>query len=238
VFAFEGNMYRLLCIALITLISLSVLALLATINELERTDAGSDPTSMISRSSEFMLGAVQGGFEYTAIGGKYIIITKYIGSQRDVTIPSEIGGIPVRFIGENAFEYSFLTSVIIPDSVTRIGDYAFYYCSFLKSIDIPEGVTYIGEYAFMGCASLTHITIPEGVTRIGTFAFFACNSLTSVTIPASVTSIGRGAFDYCFKMKTLQFKGNSPDHFMGWSYLDQRTKVYYVDGAYGFDSPS
>jgi len=238
VFALEGNMYRLLCIALITLISLSVLAPLATINELERTDAGSDPTSMISRSSEFMLGAVQGGFEYTAIGGKYIIITKYIGSQRDVTIPSEIGGIPVRFIGENAFEYSFLTSVIIPDSVTRIGDYAFYYCSFLKSIDIPEGVTYIGEYAFMGCASLTHITIPEGVTRIGTFAFFACNSLTSVTIPASVTSIGRGAFDYCFKMKTLQFKGNSPDHFMGWSYLDQRTKVYYVDGAYGFDSPS
>ena len=65
-----------------------------------------------------MLGAVQGGFEYTAIGGKYIIITKYIGSQRDVTIPSEIGGIPVRFTVKMRSVF-LLTSVIILDSVTH-----------------------------------------------------------------------------------------------------------------------
>ena len=87
-------------------------------------------------------------------------------------------------------------NTIIPNSVTSIGDYAFYWCSGLTSITIPNSVTSIGDYAFY-CSGLTSVTIPESVTSIGAAAFYRCSGLTSVTIPNSVTSIDDGAFQYC-----------------------------------------
>ena len=89
-------------------------------------------------------------------------------------------------------------SVIPSDgSVTRIGDYAFLYCSSLTSITIPDGVTSIGDGAFLSCSSLTSITIPEGAISIGDYAFYNCISLASISIPDSVTSIGSSAFEGC-----------------------------------------
>jgi hypothetical protein len=84
---------------------------------------------------------------------------------------------------------SYLTNVIIPDSVTSIGDSAFYNCTSLTSVTIPSSVTSIGDSAFGSCTSLTSVTIPSSVTSIGNFAFQGCTSLTSVTIPDSVTII-------------------------------------------------
>ena len=69
----------------------------------------------------------------------------------------------------------------IPNSVTSIGDYAFYECTSLASITIPNSVTSIGDGAFRACSSLTSITIPNSVTSIGRVAFGYCSSLTSVT---------------------------------------------------------
>ena len=87
--------------------------------------------------------------------------------------------------------------IVIPNSVTSIGDKAFYKCSSLTSVTIPNSVTSIGRYAFSGCRSLTSVTIGNGVTSIGDYAFLGCSGLTSVTIPNSVTSIGERAFDVC-----------------------------------------
>lgn len=91
-------------------------------------------------------------------------------------------------------ELENIKKVIIPDSVTSIGEYAFYWCKSLTSITIPDGVTNIGGGAFQGCESLTSITIPSSVTNIGDAAFAFCTNLENITIPNSVTSIGVDAF--------------------------------------------
>ena len=96
-----------------------------------------------------------------------------------------------------------LNTIVIPNSVTSIGNYAFYDCSDLTSITIPNSVTSIGYSAFSGCSGLTSITIPNSVTSIGEWAFLNCSGLTSVTIPNSVTSIDFGAFSGCSGLASI-----------------------------------
>ena len=127
------------------------------------------------------------------------VLIEYTGKDKDVVIPDS-----VTSIGENAFYWcGSLTSIIIPDSMTSIGDSAFYECKSLTSITIPDSVTSIGRYAFYGCTSLTSITIPDSVTSIGYEAFCGCKSLTSITIPDGVTSIGHCAFYGCKSLTSI-----------------------------------
>lgn len=95
-------------------------------------------------------------------------------------------------IGEMAFLYNKkLASIVIPSSVTKIGDYAFAYCTALKSAQIPNNLTVIPDYMFGGCESLESVNL-ENVTEIGKYAF-TLSKLTSVDI-ANVMSVGEGAF--------------------------------------------
>ncbi len=103
----------------------------------------------------------------------------------------------------NSFAPSGLTEYTIPDSVTTIGNYAFYDWDSLTSVTIPDSVTTIGGSVFADCSSLTSITIPDRVTTIGNYAFEYCSSLTSVTIPDSVTTIGYGAFYWCYSLTSV-----------------------------------
>ena len=110
----------------------------------------------------------------------------------------------VTTIGEEAFfGCTSLISVIVPDSVTTIEDYAFQYCESLTSINIPYGVTFIGKRTFKNCSSLASITIPNSVTKIGDFTFSRCTSLTSIIIPNSVTTIEDYAFSNCTSLKSI-----------------------------------
>ena len=110
----------------------------------------------------------------------------------------------------------------IPNSVTSIGNYAFYYCTGLTSVTIPNSVTSIGDSAFDHCTGLTSITIPNSVTSIGNLAFLYCTGLTSVTIPNSVTSIGEGAFN---GVKNIVYSGSATGSPWG-----ARLVNGYVDG--------
>ena len=121
--------------------------------------------------------------------------SKFIGcrSLTDIVIPNSVTN-----IGDYAFSgCRSLTDIVIPDSVTNIGDCAFWDCRSLTDIVIPNSVTSIGDNAFEYCFSLSNLVIPDGVTSIGKWAFEDCSSLSSVVIPDSVTSIGNHAFAYC-----------------------------------------
>ena len=126
-------------------------------------------------------------------------ITKYYPRGRDgdlpevldPNIPSQINGVTVTTIGEEAFAKNQLTGVTISNSVTTIGEYAFLNNQ-LTSVTIPDSVTAIGYRAFFN-NQLTGVTIPDSVTTIGNGAF-AKNQLTGVTIPNGVTTIGDETF--------------------------------------------
>jgi hypothetical protein len=75
------------------------------------------------------------------------------------------------------------SSYTIPNSVTAIGNTAFYGCTSLTSVTIPNSVTSIGDEAFSGCTGLTSVTIPNSVTAIGGNPFYDCTGLKEITLP-------------------------------------------------------
>lgn len=92
--------------------------------------------------------------------------------------------------------------------VTKIGTYAFYFCTDLTSVTLPEGITTIGSNAFYGCGKIKSITIPYGVTKIELQAFYSCGSLENVTIPESVTSLGQSLFVSCTNLASITIPPN------------------------------
>ena len=159
------------------------------------------------------------GYIFNTAGESNILI-RYRGNDTDLSLPEtcegenyEIGGnafikydITPVFIDSPEMFISFdsmITSVIIPDSVTKIHDEAFESCILLSEVKIGNGVTSIGSSAFYDCSSLVSVTIPDSVTSIGDWAFSGCSSLLSVTIPGSVTSIGEYAFSGCSSLLSV-----------------------------------
>ena len=96
----------------------------------------------------------------------------------------------------------------IPESVTEIGDYAFYCCSGLSAVTIPANVTDIGELAFAACSTLTDMAIPAGVYHIGRSAFTDCVTLTSIAIPESVTELPEGLCYGCGDLVSVNLPQN------------------------------
>ena len=127
---------------------------------------------------------------------KSILGARILSSKSEDTIVRKIV-IPnsITSIGDYALNRSkALISINIPNGVTSIGNGAFESCNSLKSVKLPDSITSITNNAFAGCSSLASINIPNGVTSIGENAFESCTSLTSINIPNSVTSIGNSAF--------------------------------------------
>ena len=89
---------------------------------------------------------------------------------------------------------TLLTFVNLPDTLTSIGDYAFYGCTSLPEIAFPSSLTSIGFDAFERCTSLSSIVLPEGLTAIGQSAFVRCSALSLVIDLPNLTTLGKDAF--------------------------------------------
>ena len=92
---------------------------------------------------------------------------------------------------------------VIPNTVSQIGDRAFFGSKQLRQIVIPNSITEIGESAFEDCVGLSSVVIGNGVTSIGDLAFGRCEQLASLSIGESVASIGEYAFSACFLLKKV-----------------------------------
>jgi hypothetical protein len=191
-------------------------------------------------------------FNY-ATNANGITITGYTGSGGAVTISNFVTGIGYQAF----FESTNLNSIMIPVSVTNIGDYAFCYCGWLSnatigsgvtsigvcafkqsaltSITIPGGVTNIGSNAFWECFFLTNATICKGVTSIGNEAF-ECSGLTSVTIPEGVTNIGEEAFEQCGYLTSITIPSSvSTIGYFAFDQCDSLASVYFAGNAPSVD---
>lgn len=119
-----------------------------------------------------------------------VAINGYTGLGGIVTIPSNIGGLPVTVVGRGwNLEPIFssdrpVTSLVIPEGVKEISGGAFNGCSDLEYISIPNTVESIGPLAFSNCSRLENVNIPAGVTYISPFAFNHCSSLTNFSVSA------------------------------------------------------
>ena len=159
-----------------------------------------------SNNIHFVLktGTLDNGLEYEIHCADYAEITKCNSSAAQIEIPTEIEGLPVKFIYGNAFAgCDSLKSVTIPDSVKDIGQGAFCNCKSLESINLPDGLVSIDENTFSGCGSLTSINLPDSLESIGKNAFSGCGSLTTINLPDGLVSIDENTFSGCGSLTSI-----------------------------------
>ena len=140
----------------------------------------------------------------------------YEKPQGSMTLPSTViyegETYTVTAIDDCAFfECDGLTgTLVIPGSVTDVGDHSFYACTGLQAVELQEGVTTIWHRAFQSCSGIASITLPNTITTIFHEAFSDCSSLTSLYIPASLTTVYASVFTLEPSMETITVDENNP----------------------------
>lgn len=158
-------------------------------------------------------------FEYH-VGEETVSIKSYKGDSKDVVIPEKIEELPVIFIQVCAFAGTDIESVDIPDTVTDIGENAFYGCEKLHTVKIGNGVEVVYRKAFQNCKSLENLTLSSKIAEVQTAAFSGCSSLTELHIPKTLNKWYTEAF-YGNSLTKLTFEDgieNIGGHATLWNY--------------------
>lgn len=97
-------------------------------------------------------------------------------------------------IGTSAFKHTYVTKVVLPPSITSMGNFVFWECRYLISVTLPPNLEVISPSTFYGCTKLESVNLPKTVKTIGPYAFYACNLSTPLEIPEGVETIGTQAY--------------------------------------------
>lgn len=155
------------------------------------------------------------------------------GRAAEIRIPERIAGVPVTAVAERAFavqqeppeaadteerpallsfsaegagqagEGQALKRLFLPDTVRRIGAYAFAGCSALEQLHLPQSLPALPEHMLDGCVSLKRLSLPAGLEEIGGYAFYNCRALAGLELPGGVRKIGAYAFYNCRAMEKI-----------------------------------
>ena len=129
-----------------------------------------------------------------------LTLMKYIGASSEVIVPDGVTKLQYSTFSECR---QLLTRVVLPDGLLSIPESLLNNCTNLKEVVIPESVTTIGNHAFFGCASLEKINLPAGLTEISQSLLGGCTALSEITIPDGVTAIGDSAFQKCASLTEI-----------------------------------
>lgn len=153
-------------------------------------------------------------YQYEVITSRmnYVRISPLSDSQTvtgDITIPATINYEGTRFvvsqIKENAFRnYTLITSIALPASLSVIENSAFKNCTSLTTINTPQPLSSIGAYAFENCYNLQAFDFEASISTLGEGCFKGCNSLTAAVFPSSFTSVPNQAFYGCTSLTDIQ----------------------------------
>lgn len=150
----------------------------------------------------------------------------YINGEEltQVTIPNSVSN-----IGDFAFFHcEYLKSVYMPSSVTTIGIRAFSNCIRLQSLVISDSVTTIDKHAFSECVTLQSVTLPDFVSYLGDHAFYDCEGLKTVTVPSTLLSIGEEAFDECDSLRSFWISFRTQADVPSYVERDNIFDVFYI----------
>ena len=130
-------------------------------------------------------GVAQAQFTFNTNADNTITITGYTGSNGEVRVPGSIAGRPVTSIGDFAFYATDVTNVLIPDTVTNIGDGAFFDCQSLTNVTLGSRVVSLGDWAFGFCPRLTSVDCRGNVPSLGGCNVFYGNAAAVHYLPGA-----------------------------------------------------
>jgi len=185
------------------------------------------------------VGGIEYNFEVIVSKMTYVRLTPVSGPtlvKGSITLPStaEYEGVTyvVTQIGEHAFQnYTGITSVTLPKTLSNIEKEAFAGCYAMESINTPQPLSVIGDHAFSGCSALKKFSLDASISELGEGAFSGCASLTSleftpsfskipdelclgclslmtIDLPTTIMSVGRSAFEGCSSVSTIDIKSS------------------------------
>ncbi|MBQ8762475.1 MAG: leucine-rich repeat domain-containing protein [Clostridia bacterium] len=160
---------------------------------------------------------VSGNYRYYLNENSEAVISRYLGTESVIVVPETLDGYIVTEIGSTAFHaqgdentifgniipYEMITSITLPETVTKIGISAFAANKSLESINLPSGIEHIPDGAFASCVALRNIQIPAGVKTIGGRAFYLCRGLYEIDLPEGLRKIESYAFSRCENLTTI-----------------------------------
>ncbi len=148
--------------------------------------------------------------EYSLDNGEATIVKQNMGLRGDIIIPEFVThddeSYKVTSMVDGAFQYSMITSIVLPSGIKSLGNNCFEECFRLESIVLPKGIKTLGDECFCNCYNLESIDLPYTIAAVGEACFNGCRSLFSVDLSKTyIESLEPSCFGECTRLESIVF---------------------------------